>query len=54
MMTAAAANSISSFGAGPSPRTSSMKPARKISPPAIKNGRIAGQARGSMVPERTW
>jgi hypothetical protein len=49
MMTAAAANSISSFGAGPSPRTSSMKPARKISPPAIKNGRIAGQARGSMV-----
>ena len=47
IMTAAAANSTSSFGTGPIPRTSSTRPTTKIRPPAMKNGRIVGQIDGS-------
>ena len=47
---AAAANSISSFGTGPSPRTSSTRPTRKIMPLAMKNGRIVVQSDGSTGP----
>ena len=50
---AAAVSSISSFGTAPNPRTSSISPARKISPPAIKKGRIACHGSGSMEPGRS-